>query len=663
MIPRHSEEFCLSDVSTDGHDEEQFGLLDGEKRDDVSELSDSEGHDWKYEAESKRRKPWLRVIVISLLVACTLGVILHLILVRDRREKAPYISPPAQLRPDKDYILDPKWDFEAGPTIREYNWTIAEHDINPDGVFRHMILINGMFPGPLIECNEGDEIVVQVRNRASNATAIHWHGLYQNGTNWMDGTVGITQCPIAPGHDFTYRFKVDHQSGTYYYHSHMGVQASDGLVGPLIIHSRKEEELQKIPYDEDRVVMVSDHYYDLSSELLVKYLEPDSENSEPVPPSAVINGRNIRDCSTVPNRNCSSTDRSNALFDLAEDHNIRLRFINVGAFAEFQIQIDEHELYVSEVDGTDVMPQSIHRLNINPAQRYSVILIPPKTNKGLYWIRARMITHCFAYENPELQEEVRGVIRYWAPGDSLTPKSQDWPEIIEVECRDLNTSALRPVIPIAAPEKADDHIYLRSTFQIHDWRLSRGYLNDSSYKPNISSPTLNRLIDGYKDGVDVYTYSLPIIDHGLNTVIFEPTRELVYQTTGHQTIDILIQNFDDGNHPFHLHGYKFFVLATGHGYPPENLYEILDLENPLRRDTASVEAFGWLLVRFVADNPGVWAFHCHIAWHNEAGLGMQFLTRAEEVVKMGVPESVRELCKAEGMERGMGPDDEMWVGS
>ncbi|KAF2659270.1 multicopper oxidase [Lophiostoma macrostomum CBS 122681] len=664
-------------------DEEEIGLLNG-KEEEWSTLSDIEELDGEDEIESTervppRRKSWLRISIISLLVAWTLGFVIHSFVAPGRmREPSTALSP--RLRPEEDYILAPDWDFEAKPTTREYHWTIAEHDLNPDGVYRRMILINEMFPGPLIECNEGDEIIVHVHNRGSNATSIHWHGLYQNGTNWMDGTVGISQCPIAPGKDFTYRSTVTGQSGTYWYHSHMAVQASDGVVGPFIIHSRQERSLQQLPYSIDRILLLSDHYYDLSSQLAMDYLKPDSENSEPVPSSAVINGRNMRDCSTLPSRNCSSVGRTNALIDLPTGSNARLRIINVGAFAEFQLQIDEHSFRVSEVDGTDVwQPEPIHRLNINPAQRYSIILTPPKpeTNKGLYWIRARMVTHCFAYENPELEAEVRGVVRY--AGDSLSPDSKDWSEIIEVECKDLDTSSLIPTESIAAPEQADDLVYLRSSFQIRDWRLSRGYLNDSSYRPSISSPSLNRVIEGYDTGNATIVESLAAIGNRINDVAFNAKNELVYQTASSTSrssppvIDILIQNFDDGNHPFHLHGYKFFVLASGHGYAPHpvanpaaeasDLYSNIDLSNPLRRDTVSVEAFGWALIRFVADNPGLWSFHCHISWHAEAGLLMQFLVQPDVMSRWKLPGEVTGLCKDEGIERGKGPEDGIWEGT
>ncbi|KAF2440290.1 multicopper oxidase [Karstenula rhodostoma CBS 690.94] len=668
-MARH-EVFQLSERQDAEHEEERAGLLeDAVNSEDGSDVSDVEELGTKrdfgggpLESTAQRlRRNWKRILVVALLAAWTIGFLIHSFLSSSNASSNK--SAVAQLRPEEDYILDSKWNFDPEPVTREYDWTISEHDLNPDGVYRSMILINSIFPGPLIECNEGDEIVVHVHNKASNATSIHWHGMFQNGTNWMDGTVGISQCPIAPGQSFTYRFKVTDQTGTYWYHSHMGMQASDGLVGPIVVHARGGEEsrLQKVPYGQDRVVLVSDHYYDLSSKLLMQYLQPGNENEEPVPQSALINGRGTRNCADLPNRSCSSVDRTNAFFDLSTEHNTRIRFINVGAFAEFQIQIDEHEFFLTEVDGTDVHPQSIHRLNINPAQRYSIVVPPPKDNKDLYWMRARMISHCFAYEEPELKEEVRAVIRYQTPSTSATPSSRDWPEIIELECRDLNVSALKPIHAIAAPETADDQVYLRSSFQIRDWRLSRGFLNDSSYRANISHPTLHTLVSAYEKKQEPHMYLLSY-PSGINTG-FDPKHTLVYQTTGIRTIDILVQNFDDGNHPFHLHGYKFFVLASGHGYPPEGLYDALDVTNPLRRDTASVEAFGWTLVRFVADNAGVWPFHCHLGWHNEAGLLMQFVTRADEVARWTVPDEARGLCDAEGIDRGAGPDDEIWFGS
>ena len=177
-------------------------------------------------------------------------------------------------------------------------------------------------------------------------------------------------------------------------------------------------------------------------------------------------------------------------------------------------------------------------------------------------------------------------------------------------------------------------------------------------------------------GVLNIIYGLGALDDAnvfVNDQAFHKATELVVQTSGIQTIDILIHNFDDGNHPFHLHGYKFFVLAQGHGAPPhtdrfgdlsrgnvEPLYKSLDLSNPLRRDTASVEAYGWTLIRFVADNPGAWAFHCHVSWHTESGLLMQFVTRTDVLAQMQLPAEHAALCAAPAaeLEKGAAPKDE-----
>lgn len=240
-----------------------------------------------------------------------------------------------------DYILSKDWDVEAQPTRREFNWTITDVEFNPDGVYRPMIVINNQFPGPLIRANEDDTIVVNVRNLAANTTSIHWHGMYQNGSTWMDGAVGISQCGIAPGRSFTYEFQVKNQYGTYWYHAHQGAQSSDGLVGPLIIHSREEKRLELIPYESDQVVMVSDHYHNLTSQLMMQYLASDSENAEPVPNGALINGRGRKNCKKYPGWKCNdkSPHVDNPKFELKFGKDHKLRFINVGAFAEFQVAI------------------------------------------------------------------------------------------------------------------------------------------------------------------------------------------------------------------------------------------------------------------------------------------------------------------------------------
>ncbi|OHE97232.1 multicopper oxidase [Colletotrichum orchidophilum] len=602
--------------------------------------------------------------------------------------KEPIPSSP-RLRNSSEYVLDSAWDFNAATGTREYYWTINDATLNPDGIFRPMMLINNQFPGPLIQCNEGDTIVVHVRNMAVNATAIHFHGMYQNGTNSMDGTVGVTQCPIAHNATFTYRFTVDNQSGTYWYHAHHSVQASDGLVGPLVIHPR-DDHGTKNQYATDRVVLIQDHYHNTSAELLMDYLQPDQENDEPVPSSGLINGRNYRNCADFDGWNCHNENprlQSLNTLDLAPNERHRLRFINVGAFAEFQVEIDEHPFYITEVDGTGVHPEPFHRLNILPAQRYSVVVETNLTTANTFWMRARMITHCFARENPWLDSEVKAVVRYSTPASSnkethetspghIEPQSKSWNEAVDVDCRDMNTSLLRPLDAIPAPNTTAT-MYLRANFEIGAWRLSRGFFNASTWHANLTSPALYRFLDAAAKSDDNGTL-IPSTT-GVNDIVFNPEKEFVYQTHGIQSVNIIISNFDDGAHPFHIHGHKFFVLKQGpSGYPPNDMAELERelaasgvLENPLRRDTMTVQGYGWAVIRVVLDNPGVWAFHCHNAWHAEAGMMMMIAARVETAKewalaseeKEGEEGEARKLCGLPGVEKGARPSDDLWFGN
>lgn len=149
------------------------------------------------------------------------------------------------------------------PIVRQYNFDIRHAIAAPDGFQKPMILVNGQSPGPLIEANTGDTIRVQVSNMMANhSTTIHWHGINQYGSTWMDGVAGISQCGIPPGQNFTYEFVVKNQRGTFWWHAHLGVQYTDGVYGPIVIRDPDE----KVPEtDEERIIFVGDLYHTYGS--------------------------------------------------------------------------------------------------------------------------------------------------------------------------------------------------------------------------------------------------------------------------------------------------------------------------------------------------------------------------------------------------------------
>ncbi|KAI0404457.1 multicopper oxidase-domain-containing protein [Xylaria palmicola] len=606
-------------------------------------------------------------------------------------------SSPQFSRPGDGYILDPGWDFLAPSQVREYEWTITDGEGAPDGIRRPMMLINNQFPGPLIEINEEDVLVVKVLNKASNATALHWHGIFQNGTNWMDGAAGVTQCPIAPGQSYQYKFNVTGQSGTYFYHGHQGVQALDGLVGPMVVHTRREAGKPRLPYSSDRVILLQDWWYESASGLMRDVLSPGVEDA-PIPNTALMNGVNRAVCSDHPNRQCAEvTAATLPHLDVTHGERHRIRFINVGGFAWFQVAVDDHnDVQIVEVDGNIVEPTLGSPLIISPGQRYSAVLRADH-DEGAFWLRARMATSCFAEQKlPENgTDEARAIIRYTnnlssrhedhddAISDSVQDQDAAEEDIILPQstsdlpflsaCQDLSsTISFRPSPQQPAPPVADHSWHLRVNLAIGDWRLQRGVLNSSSFRPNLKYPTLHRVLDGLAQ--DNKSFAI----EGVNTAAFDAESELVISNNKVETVDIILQNMDENSHPFHLHGTRMWVLGAGHGYFPG--YEALGflpegkgllnpanrtvVNNPLKRDTITVEGFGWVLLRFIADNPGVWLFHCHVVWHSEAGMGMQFVTRIDDLRGMDVPAEARKLCDAPEAElrKGAPPQDDVFFG-
>ncbi|KAI1132488.1 multicopper oxidase-domain-containing protein [Nemania abortiva] len=685
------EDNVYQEDTLNGTETEEIGLLSHATYDEPRVIRQA--------TSARRRIGWAStaLFIASVVAALILASILLSLspLKLDIESQADHDPPPTQSsHADDRYVLDPDWDFFAPSQVREYEWTITDGEGSPDGIHKPMMLINNQFPGPLIEINEGDVVLVKVLNKASNATALHWHGIFQNGTNWMDGAAGVTQCPIAPGHSYQYKFNVTGQSGTYFYHGHQGVQALDGLVGPMVIHNRREAGR---PYTTDRVILLQDWWYDSASGLMREVLSPGVEDA-PIPNTALMNGVNRAVCSDHPHRECTEVKATSLPhLDVTSGDRHRIRFINVGGFAWFQVAVDDHDdLQVVEVDGTIVEPTLSSPLVISPGQRYSAILRADHGD-GAYWLRARMITSCFADQKlPENGiDEAKAIVRYTSKlearhddhddestggnhgqdegsQDLILPQTTSELPFLSV-CRDLSsTTSFHPSPQLPAPEVADHSWYFRVNLAIGDWRLQRGVFNSSSFRPNLKSPTLHRVLNGLAQNNESFAVE------GVNTAAFDAESELVISNNKIETVDMILQNMDENSHPFHLHGTRMWVLGQGHGYFPS--YEALGLlpegkglldatnntvtRNPLKRDTITVEGFGWVLLRFIADNPGVWLFHCHVIWHSEAGMGMQFVSRIDDLRGLQVPEEALKLCDApeEELRKGAPPKDEIFFG-
>ena len=172
------------------------------------------------------------------------------------------------------------WSFNARSSLSlpvaaslqgtQFDLTIGETAVNITGSERQAKTINGGLPGPVLRWKEGDTITLKVKNRLNEQTSIHWHGIILPAN--MDGVPGLSFMGIEPDDTYVYTFKVK-QNGTYWYHSHSGLQEQEGVYGAIIIDAREPEPFA---YDREHVVMLSD-WTDENPHSLLKKLKKQSD--------------------------------------------------------------------------------------------------------------------------------------------------------------------------------------------------------------------------------------------------------------------------------------------------------------------------------------------------------------------------------------------------
>ncbi|KAF9294496.1 hypothetical protein BGZ88_003808 [Linnemannia elongata] len=529
-------------------------------------------------------------------------------------------------------------EFTPTPRNRIFFWKVTYSTLAPDGVTRPVILVNEKYPGPKIEVNRGDYVTVIVENALDVPTSFHWHGMTMRGDPWYDGVPGMNQCPIPPGTNFTYAFGTDDVVGTHWWHAHFENQYIDGLVGAIIIRDPPATNPFLRAYDEERNVILTDWYHQATGPLLQTYMSPASNGHEPVPNSGLINGKGTFDCKNVipADLPCNqTTDR--AVFHVLPNRRYRLRIINTAAAASFLFSIDGHQLLVIEADGTDLNPFMVDSLPINTGQRYSVIVV---TNQEIanYWMRAEIGMDCLPKGNHNLDPIVLGEVRYagagvatptsvgrWVPKPPVKGQLPEENPAFMAACQDLDLFALHPLKAVPILEPITNNYDIKVSFKRNpEDNIMRAYLNDITFAGDAWNPTIvQNLNENAK-----YT----VAEHVMRLDRRDAVVQIILDTSG------------GTEHPFHLHGHTFQVIAQGEGVYEEGKTPINSI-NPLRRDTATVPKNGFTVIRFKVDNPGVWSLHCHIEWHVTTGLVMQFLELPDELRAMGIPKHVGKLCE------------------
>ncbi|KAF2120016.1 laccase [Lophiotrema nucula] len=505
--------------------------------------------------------------------------------------------------------MDEKWP-ETGNTVT-YNFEITNTTLSPDGVAKEMMVVNGQYPGPVVEADWGDTIVVNVKNSlTTNGTGIHWHGLRQLGTNQMDGVGGITECPIAPGETRVYTFKAT-QFGSSWYHSHYSVQYGDGLVGGIIIRGPATAN-----YDIDLGILpLTDWFHNPIFTVNAASLHA---AGPPIADNYLVNGSMI-----------SASGGQYAVTPLTFGKKHLLRLVNTGINNYVHVALDGHQFTVVAADFVPVQPFTTDSLVLSIGQRYDVIIDACQT-VGNYWLRVGTggaHTKGLACDGPNANAaNIKSIFRYeGAP--TVNPNSTG--PALPTGCHDQE--GIVPYVKTTIPQGQPDELKLNFSQTAALGNLVQWSINDSPLLVDYSYPTLQHVLsdnDTFAGHQNVYTVGEK-----------NKWQYWVIQQTPKTTPPL--------PHPIHLHGHDFYVLDHQANTTWTGDISRLASDNPVRRDTATLPEGGYLVLAFESDNPGVWLMHCHIPFHVAAGFGLQFLERESEIQQtIGNTDGFQDGCKS-----------------
>jgi CopA family copper-resistance protein len=313
-------------------------------------------------------------------------------------------------------------------TGTEFDLVIAEAPANFTGLPRIATTINGSIPAPALHWKEGETVTLRVTNKLREAASIHWHGMilpYQ-----MDGVPGISFAGIPPGETFTYQFKV-RQSGTYWYHSHSGMQEQTGMYGAIVIEPAGGESIRA---ERDHVVLLSDWTDEDPMHVFAK-LKTQSDYSNYIKPTVVdffrdasqdgyqaaldkrkmwnemrMNPTDLADISahTLTYLMNGKTPAGNWTGLFKPGEKVRLRFINGAANTFYDVRIPGLKLIVVQSDGQNVDPVTVDEFRFGPGETYDVIVEPKDEACTIFaqsmdrtgFARGTLLLRCRARTNP-----------------------------------------------------------------------------------------------------------------------------------------------------------------------------------------------------------------------------------------------------------------------
>ncbi|KAH0538587.1 hypothetical protein FGG08_004837 [Glutinoglossum americanum] len=516
------------------------------------------------------------------------------------------------------FTANPDADIPQTGVTRYYDFTIARGQIAPDGVERQALLINGQFPGPMIEANWGDFIQVTVTNNlADQGTSLHCfkfqvghvvHMAQPTGT----GSFKERHHTTMAFHRLAFRAS---QFGTTWYHAHYSAQYSGGVVGPLIVHgpSSRSCDIDLGP------VMLSDWYHKPYEAIVENVVGTDIASLPPHSDSNLINGKNSYDCSLITNGQVCHPNAPLAQFKFESGKTHRLRLINSGADGVQKFSIDNHVMTIISQDFIDIQPYQADVVTLAVGQRTDILVEATGNPTDAVFMRSILVggAPCGLADQPS----ALAIIFYEDADQTILPTTTSG--VDTTRCTNDDLSLTIPAFPMV-PGPADVVANIAINLTINETGHAVWTMNGQTFRANYNNPIL--------------------LLAKLGNISYPTHPEWnVYNFGENKTIRIVFQNLIPFAHPMHLHGHNMFLLHEGPG--AWDGVTITNPDNPARRDTHLLQALGHFAMQITADNPGVWPFHCHIAWHLSGGLYINVMERPADISEMEIPDVMAQTCR------------------
>jgi len=555
-------------------------------------------------------------------------------------------------------------------TGNDFDLFIGEIPVNITGAARTAMTINGSLPGPILRWREGDTVTLRVRNRLQEDTSIHWHGIILPAN--MDGVPGLSFHGIAPDGMYEYKFDVN-QNGTYWYHSHSGLQEQAGVYGALVIDAKDPEPFS---YDRDYVVLLSDwtdenpdrvlaklkkqsDYYNYHKRTVGDFIDDVSEMGW----SAAIADRKMwaeMKMSPTDLADVSGYTYTYLMNGQAPDGNwtgifkpgekIRLRFINAAAMTYFDVRIPGLKMTVVAADGQYVKPVSVDEFRIAVAETYDVIVEPE--DEQAYTIFAQSMDRTgYSRGTLAVREGLSAPVPEVDPRPliSMADMGMDHGSMDGMEHGSMQSGMASMAGMDHSKMAGMDHSQMagmshgsmsgmdhsqmagmdHGTMQSHPASETNNPLVDMQTMtpaPNLSDPGI-----GLRDnGRQVLTYS-DLRSTFLDPDGRDPSRTIELHLTGH--MEKFSWSFDgikfSDAEPLRLkYGERVRITLVNdtmmtHPIHLHGMWSDLEDENGnflVRKHTIDIPPGSKRSYRVTADALGRWAYHCHLLLHMEMGM-------------------------------------------